>query len=53
MVSDKDANINLVPEALKLLFNPLQQKVLSENISRYARPQAAENIVRELIDIIR
>jgi UDP-N-acetylglucosamine--N-acetylmuramyl-(pentapeptide) pyrophosphoryl-undecaprenol N-acetylglucosamine transferase len=53
MVADKDAGINLVPEALKLLYNPVQQKVLSENIRSYARPRAAESIVNELISLIR
>jgi UDP-N-acetylglucosamine--N-acetylmuramyl-(pentapeptide) pyrophosphoryl-undecaprenol N-acetylglucosamine transferase len=53
IVADKDAGINLVPEALKLLYNPVQQKVLSENIRSYARPRAAESIVNELINLIR
>lgn len=52
LVKDKDARINLVPEALKVLFNEGQQKILSTNIKRLAKPHAAENIVRELISII-
>jgi UDP-N-acetylglucosamine:LPS N-acetylglucosamine transferase len=53
LVADKDAAVNLVPEALKLLYNPGQQKVLSTNIHGYARPKAAETIVNELISLIR
>ena len=52
LVKDKDARTNLVPEALKLLFNENQQKVLSTNIRRLGKPHAAENIVREIISII-
>ena len=51
LVKDKEAEINLVPEAMKLLFNDNQQKVLSTNIKRLAKPHAAENIVREIISI--
>lgn len=52
IVKDKEAQMNLVPEALKLLFNEEQQKVLSTNIKRFAKPNAAENIVREIISIV-
>lgn len=52
LVTDIDARTNLVPEALKLLFNENQQKVLSTNIKRLGKPHAAENIVREIISLI-
>ena len=52
LVKDKDARSNLVPEALRILFNENQQKVLSTNIKRLGKPHAAENIVREIISII-
>ena len=52
IVKDKDARVNLVPEALKVLFNESQQKILSTNIKRFAKPHAAENIVREIISIV-
>ena len=52
LVKDKDAQVNLIPEALKLLYNEDQQRTLSENIKRLAKPHAAENIVREIISIV-
>lgn len=53
LVKDMDARTNLVPEALKLLFNEDQQKVLATNIRRLGKSHAAENIVREIIKLIR
>ena len=52
IVKDKDAQMNLVPEAMKLLFNEEQQKVLSKNIIRFGKPNAAENIVNEIISLV-
>ncbi len=51
LVKDKDAVTNLVPEALKLIYNEGLKKTLSENIKRFARPNAAESIVKEVIKI--
>lgn len=51
LVKDKDAEINLIPEALKLIFNENQKKILSTNIRHLAKPHAAENIVKEIIGI--
>ncbi len=53
LVKDNDAVTNLVPEALKLIYNEGLKKTLSTNIKRFARPNAAENIVREVINIAR
>ena len=52
IVRDKDAVVNLVPEALKLIFNEDHKKVLSANIKKMGKPHAAENIVREIVSII-
>lgn len=52
LVKDRDARTNLVPEALKVLFNEEHQKVLSTNIKRFGKPLAAENIVREIIGLV-
>ena len=52
IVKDKEAKVNLIPEALKILFNEIQQKELSTNIKKMAKPHAAENIVREIVSII-
>jgi len=53
LVEDKDAVTNLVPEALKLIYNEGLKKTLSTNIKNFARPNAAENIVKEVINIAR
>jgi UDP-N-acetylglucosamine--N-acetylmuramyl-(pentapeptide) pyrophosphoryl-undecaprenol N-acetylglucosamine transferase len=53
LVKDNDAITNLVPEALKLIYNEGLKKTLSTNIKKFARPNAAENIVREVINIAR
>lgn len=53
LIKDKEAETNLVSEALKLLYNNDLQRVLSTNIKRLAKPHAAENIVREIINIVR
>jgi UDP-N-acetylglucosamine--N-acetylmuramyl-(pentapeptide) pyrophosphoryl-undecaprenol N-acetylglucosamine transferase len=53
LVKDKDAVTNLVPEALKLIYNEGLKKTLSANIKNFARPNAAENIVKEVINIAR
>jgi UDP-N-acetylglucosamine--N-acetylmuramyl-(pentapeptide) pyrophosphoryl-undecaprenol N-acetylglucosamine transferase len=51
IVKDKDAVINLVPEAIKLIYNENFQRTLSINIKKFARPFAAESIVKEVIKI--
>jgi UDP-N-acetylglucosamine--N-acetylmuramyl-(pentapeptide) pyrophosphoryl-undecaprenol N-acetylglucosamine transferase len=53
LVKDKDAVTNLIPEALKLIYNEGLQKTLSTNIRRFGKPHAAENIVKEIIKIAR
>ena len=52
IVKDKDARINLVPEAIKLIFNEDHQKTLSTNVKRMGKLHAAENIVREIVKLI-
>ena len=42
-----------IKTALRLLYNENMQKVLSSNIKKMGRPHAAENIVKEIISIIR
>lgn len=53
IVKDKEAPEQLIPEALKLLFDESLQKELSNNIKRFGKPLAAENIVKEIISIVR
>ncbi len=48
LVLDKDAHGKLVDEALKLLFDEARANKLSENIARFARPNATIAIVNEI-----
>ncbi|MEK6480768.1 undecaprenyldiphospho-muramoylpentapeptide beta-N-acetylglucosaminyltransferase [Catalinimonas sp. 4WD22] len=52
MVMDKDAKEQMIDVALKLLKDEQQQKALSENIVKLARPKAAEHIAKEVIGLI-
>ncbi len=51
MIKDQEALVNLVPEALKLICNDERRIELSVNIRRMGKPNAAENIVKEIIRI--
>jgi len=48
MVLDKEANVKLVDEALKLLFDKQLGEKLSENIAALAKPDATVSIVNEI-----
>jgi len=48
MVRDNEATDKLIPEAIALLGNKERQKELSENILAFAKPDAAERIVKEV-----
>jgi UDP-N-acetylglucosamine--N-acetylmuramyl-(pentapeptide) pyrophosphoryl-undecaprenol N-acetylglucosamine transferase len=52
MVLDKEAEANLVGEALKLLFDEQRCQRLSQNIALMARPNATEDIVNEIEKLI-
>jgi len=53
LVPDKDARDRLVDESLKLLFDDVRAKRLSENISRLAKPRATEEIVDVIEKILK
>jgi UDP-N-acetylglucosamine--N-acetylmuramyl-(pentapeptide) pyrophosphoryl-undecaprenol N-acetylglucosamine transferase len=53
MVADKDAKEKLVDEAIKLLKDATLMEELKKNIKTMARPNAAESIVKEIIEIIK
>ncbi len=53
MVPDRDAEQMLVNEALKLLFDEQRSAKLSQNISELARPNATEDIVKEIESLIK
>ncbi len=48
LVTDADAPEKMVNEALKLLFDEVRAKKLSDNIRQLAKPQATDDIVMEL-----
>ncbi|WP_158825072.1 undecaprenyldiphospho-muramoylpentapeptide beta-N-acetylglucosaminyltransferase [Mucilaginibacter lacusdianchii] len=52
LVSDLEAEVQLVPQALALLNNEAEQAQLSANISKLALPNADEVIAQQVIDII-
>ncbi|HEX6224891.1 MAG TPA: undecaprenyldiphospho-muramoylpentapeptide beta-N-acetylglucosaminyltransferase [Chryseolinea sp.] len=48
LVTDKDANNALVDTALRLIFDATRMARLSENIAKFAKPQATNDIVNEI-----
>lgn len=52
LVRDAQAHEQLVPEVLALLADEARQRKLSEEIARLGKPDAAENIAREIISLI-
>ncbi len=52
MISDIEAKDDLIPKALELLEDQPQQKVLSENIGKLAKPEAANEIALEIKKMI-
>lgn len=53
LVKDSDAMEKLVPEAISLLNDEVRQQTLINNIAKLARPEAAEQIVKEIIGLIK
>lgn len=53
LVKDKLAERDLVSDALKLLFDEDQQSILSANMKPLGKPNAADNIVKEIISLVR
>lgn len=52
MVRDQEAKNDLVDEALKLLKDRDRQMMLRKNIAELAKPEATENISKEIIKLI-
>jgi UDP-N-acetylglucosamine--N-acetylmuramyl-(pentapeptide) pyrophosphoryl-undecaprenol N-acetylglucosamine transferase len=52
MVADKESKVKLVDAALQLLFDQQRCDKLSANISKLARPNATQDIVKEIETII-
>jgi len=53
LIRDDEAPTRLVATAVDLLNNQEQKKILSTNIKKLARPDAAERIVREILSLVR
>lgn len=52
LVTDRQAPAELVPAAIRLLEDPVQQHTLSQNISGLARPKAAREIAEQVLRLI-
>ena len=52
MVTDAQALAQLIGGALSLLQDEQQQRTLSENMKKIARPNAAEHIAQEVLSLI-
>ena len=52
LVKDVEAKEKMIKTALSLLKNEEEQKTLSENISKLARPNAAEEIARTVLKLV-
>jgi UDP-N-acetylglucosamine--N-acetylmuramyl-(pentapeptide) pyrophosphoryl-undecaprenol N-acetylglucosamine transferase len=52
MVKDSEVNNELVDLCLELAENPQLQKTLKQNIKAFAKPNAAQDIVKEVRNII-
>ncbi|MDJ1502530.1 undecaprenyldiphospho-muramoylpentapeptide beta-N-acetylglucosaminyltransferase [Xanthocytophaga agilis] len=52
LVKDTDAQQNLVTTALELLNNPERKEVLSQNIVKLGYPNAAEQIAKEILNLV-
>ncbi|GAB3269010.1 undecaprenyldiphospho-muramoylpentapeptide beta-N-acetylglucosaminyltransferase [Larkinella harenae] len=53
LINDRSAPADLVPAALRLLADAVQQHTLSQNISGLARPKAAREIAEEVLKLIK
>ncbi len=52
MVTDKEAPDSLIDTAIGLLYDENRQQMLQENIARLGRPDAAQHIAQEVMDLI-
>ncbi|KPM47737.1 undecaprenyldiphospho-muramoylpentapeptide beta-N-acetylglucosaminyltransferase [Jiulongibacter sediminis] len=52
MVKDSEVNNELIDQCLELAENPQLQKTLKQNIKAFAKPNAAQDIVKEVRNII-
>ncbi len=52
MIADKDAELDLVPAALKIVHDDERLRTLSRNIETLAQRHSADRIVDEIVKII-
>jgi UDP-N-acetylglucosamine--N-acetylmuramyl-(pentapeptide) pyrophosphoryl-undecaprenol N-acetylglucosamine transferase len=53
LITDERAEVQLLPQAIELLENEEQQKMLAQNIRKMAVNNSAENIANNIIEIIK
>ena len=53
MVKDKDAKDLLIDEAIKLIGDKSKRSELSRNILKLGKPEAANDIAREILSLIK
>lgn len=53
LIRDDKAKDELIPAVEMLFANPERMNQLAENISKFAMPNATENIVKEIIELIK
>ncbi|MFZ4544186.1 MAG: undecaprenyldiphospho-muramoylpentapeptide beta-N-acetylglucosaminyltransferase [Saprospiraceae bacterium] len=51
LVKDSSAKEEMIQTTLDLLFDPVKKKALTENIARLAKPKAADDIAKIVIEI--
>jgi UDP-N-acetylglucosamine--N-acetylmuramyl-(pentapeptide) pyrophosphoryl-undecaprenol N-acetylglucosamine transferase len=52
LIRDDQAREDLIPVINSLFADPTRMALLAENISKFAKPDATENIVKEIIELI-
>lgn len=52
MVSDKDAGLSLMKEAVSLIVDKNKRRILSENIKKLAVPDSADQIAKEVLKLM-
>jgi UDP-N-acetylglucosamine--N-acetylmuramyl-(pentapeptide) pyrophosphoryl-undecaprenol N-acetylglucosamine transferase len=53
LITDAEAQKKLVSQAIELAENKELQKILADNISRLALHNSAENIAKEILEIVK
>jgi len=52
VIRDDEAHTKLIPTIIELLENPEKINFLSKNIQKFAKPEAAKNIAKEILNFL-